>query len=328
MRQFLMGNEVLAQAAFDIGAQIMFGYPITPTTEVLSNWIRLAQKNNRKYLQTEDEIAAGFRVCGSVMAGVPAFTATAGPGTILMQDPMSMAEAMRLPTVCLIGQRGGPSTGTVIYSQQELNLAVFGGNGEGLRLVYSPSTLEELYHLTVKAFQNAWKFRFPTFVLYDGYLGKMKGGVDIKKESGIGNQELRSEPILTTNIRNCYSTEEELYEQDMHHYADWREMAQQVCEFEISGEKSDTLVVAHGIVANAARQADVYLFRPITVWPFPEKDLREKVAVVKRVLVLESSLGQLARFVKNSLYGMSVEVEVIGKPALGFTPEEIARYGT
>ena len=85
-----------------------------------------------------------------------------------------MAEAMRIPTVVVVQQRGGPSTATVIYSQQEVTLTCFGGNGEGLRVVYSTSSHQELYDYTIKAFNTAWKYRFPTFVLADGYQAKMR----------------------------------------------------------------------------------------------------------------------------------------------------------
>ena len=327
MRQFLMGNQVLAQAAKDAGAKIMFGYPITPTTEVLTTWVRICEENKKlKYLQTEDEMAAGFGVCGSVLAGVPSFTATAGPGTILMQDPLSMAEAMRLPMIVFIGQRGGPSTGQVIYSQQELYLTAFGGNGEGLRLVYAPSSLQELYDLTLKAFENAWKYRFPTFILYDGYLGKMKGAVEMGSEKLVVGS---GKPILTNNMRNCYNLEEEVYELNMRNFSDWQKMAEGISESEISGKPSEKMIVAYGSVAQAAKDAGVFLFRPITVWPFPEKHLKEKIKSVKKLLILESSLGQLGRLVKNLLYGLNLEIEIFAKPALGFTPEEILKiYGT
>ena len=110
---------MVVKACIDAGAKMMFGYPITPGTEILSHWIREAQTDKSlKYLQTEDEIAAGFCVCGAVLAGEKAFTATAGPGTVLMQDALSMADGMRLPVVVIVVQRGGPSSGTVIYSQQ------------------------------------------------------------------------------------------------------------------------------------------------------------------------------------------------------------------
>ena len=165
-----MGNQILAQAAKDGGAKTMFGYPITPSTEILENWAKFClEDKSLSFLQTEDEMAAGFAVIGSCLIGVPAFTATAGPGNILMQDAFVMAEALRVPTVALIMQRGGMSTSTVIYSQQEVRLTCFGGNSEGFRIVFSPSNLQELYDFTLKAFQYAWRYRWPTFVLADGY---------------------------------------------------------------------------------------------------------------------------------------------------------------
>ena len=173
-RVFMTGNEVVAWGALAANAEIMYGYPITPQNEIMHYWTRLAPKNEREFLQTEDELSAGFTTNGGVMAGRRAFTATAGPGNTLMQEPISMAEAMRLPTVTVVQQRGGPSTATVIYSQQEVTLTTLGGNGEGLRVVYSTATHQELFDYTIKAFNTAWKYRFPTFVLADGYQAKMR----------------------------------------------------------------------------------------------------------------------------------------------------------
>ena len=119
-RAFMTGNETVAWAALAAGADIMFGYPITPQNEIMHYWTRLAPKFGREFLQTEDEISAGFTMCGGVQAGKKAFTATAGPGNVLMQEPFGMAEAMRLPTVAVIQQRGGPSSGTVIYRSRRL----------------------------------------------------------------------------------------------------------------------------------------------------------------------------------------------------------------
>ena len=107
---FVTGNEVVAWAALAADAQIMYGYPITPQNEIMHYWTRLAPKFDRKFLQTEDELSAGFTTCGGVMTGTRAFTATAGPGTILMQEPITMAEMMRIPLVCVVQQRGGKLT--------------------------------------------------------------------------------------------------------------------------------------------------------------------------------------------------------------------------
>lgn len=335
-RQFMTGAEVVVQAAIDAGATMMYGYPITPGTEILSHWIKIAQTNkNLRYLQTEDEIAAGFAVCGSVMAGEKAFTATAGPGTTLMQDAMSMADGMRLSFVAIVVQRGGPSSGTVIYSQQEVNLAIHGGNGEGLRLVYSPSNLSELYEYTRLAFNNAWKYKFPTVVLSDGFLMKTRQTVDIEEiKTEIRN--VKPEAVVSEqtqkNIRNIYSFEQELGKKLATDSKDFQIMADEVIKFEsYKVESCETLIVAHGIVAGAAKMAvdelqkagkNIGLFRPITLSPFPKDELNKLASQVKKIFMVESSLGQLRDLVKQNL---EVDVEVGGlyKPAEGIEAEEI-----
>lgn len=332
MRQFLMGNEILARAAFDAGAKAMFAYPITPVTEIFANWVKLIEKKDRIGLQTEDEMAAGFAVLGATLAGKPAFTATGGPGMILMQDPLAMAEAMRLPLVVFDGQRGGPSTGQVIYSQQEVNLSIFGGNGEGLRIVYSTSSLEDLYNYGKKVFEVAWKYRFPTILLYDGYQGKMKGEVDIPEEGEKGEAN-SLEPILTGNIRNTYNLEEELGDTILKIKEEFDRVSGEIIEFEeYNWENADIFVCAHGIVSAAAKKAinqlkeegiNVGLFRPITLSPFPKEKTKELISKNKRVLLFESSLGQFYRLMISQAEIDIKNIKTHFKPGVGFTPEEI-----
>ena len=195
-RFFVTGNEVVAWAALAAEADIMYGYPITPQNEIMHYWTRLAPKYGRKFLQTEDEISAGFTTCGGVLSGARAFTATAGPGNTLMQEAMSMAEMMSIPTVVAVMQRGGPSTATVIYSQQEVTMTCFGGNGEGLRIVYSTGSHQELYDYTIKAFNTAWKYRIPTFILGDGYQAKMREPVIMYDPAEKGINMVPTEKIL------------------------------------------------------------------------------------------------------------------------------------
>ncbi|MBI4100204.1 ferredoxin oxidoreductase [Candidatus Microgenomates bacterium] len=334
-KHFMMGNEILATAALDAGAKMMFAYPITPSTEILETWVNLCEKNPQlKYQQSEDEMAAGFGVIGSCLAGVPAFTATAGPGNVLMQDAFSMAEALRIPTVAMIMQRGGLSTSTVIYSQEEVALTCFGGNGEGFRIVYSPSSLQELYDLTQKAFRVAWQYRFPTFILGDGYLGKMKGAVEIKKqESGIMNYgSILQEGV---NLRNCYNLEEEIGEIILNYSDDFAKMRTEIEEAEdCQSEGAETVVMAHGIVAAAAKVAvenlqkqgvKVGLFRPITLRPFPTTMAGKVLENAKQIITFESALGQMARLFKDELYWINVPLTEVNKPAVGFTPEEIEK---
>jgi 2-oxoglutarate ferredoxin oxidoreductase subunit alpha len=336
--KFLTGGEAAVLGALEGGAETMFGYPITPSTEILQGWIETAEKNkDLDFLQTEDETAAGFAAIGAILAGKKAFTATAGVGNILMQDPLSMAENERIPFVCIIMQRGGPSTGTVNFSQQEVTLSAFGGNGDGLRVVYSASTVEEMYRYTAKAFSTAWKYRFPTFVLGDGHLSKMSAKANIVPLL----RPVKSDPILKeeskpTFLRNCFSSEESFYKERLKkNFEDWHLAKNSIIESELyktSGLKS--LIVAHGSVADASKDAidimrksglRIGLFRPITLNPFDGVKLRSLASKVSKIYVVESSLNQLSRIVKYELSGVKTPVVEIAKPAVSFTAEEIVK---
>lgn len=343
-RVFMTGNEVIAWAALAAEADIMYGYPITPQNEIMHYWTRLAPKYNKEFLQTEDELSAGFTTNGGVLAGKRAFTATAGPGNILMQEPMSMAEAMRLPTVAFIEQRGGPSTATVIYSQQEVTMTTFGGNGEGLRIVYSTATHQELFDYAIKAFNTAWKYRFPTFVLGDGYQSKMRESLVMYDPASRGIQMVPTEPYVgkpgtpgvdrdPAHYRNTYNIEEELYEVLQGYISDYEKMAPEIAEYEEANSLDSSLVVvAHGVVARAAKGAvknlrdegyDVGYFRPITLRPMPDAQLREVADKAEKLLIVESAYGQLEGLVKESAYGCSAGMLNLFKPGVGITTEEI-----
>jgi len=341
-KELAIGNEVVVRAALAAGATAFFGYPITPATEIIALWPKYQPKYKTKFLQTEDEPSAGFTLIGGVLAGEKAFTATAGPGTVLMQDAFSMAEAMRIPTVAVIVQRGGPSTGTVIYSQQEVLLCCFGGNGEGFRVVYSPSNLQELYDLTIQSFNTAWQYRFPTFVLSDGYLGKMRGLVDFYDPKKKRIKLVDSQPILLNpkkkkgeyiNLKNCVNLEEEIFQINEKIRKDFQKFRPHIERFEEYKVKdAEYLIIAHGIVGAAAQEAvDVLrgqgikagLFRPITLQPFPEKAARKTAKSVKKILVPESSASQFIKIVKEALYGLTTPIQHYGRPALGITAEEI-----
>ncbi len=331
----MTGAEVVVASCQAAGATMMYGYPITPATDVFTGWI----KNKQKYLQTEDEIAAGFAVCGAVMGGQMAFTATSGPGHVLMQDGLSMAEGMRLPFVLVAAQRGGPSSGTVVYSQQEVDLACYGGNGEGMRFVYSPASLEELYQLTYKAFFDAWKYRFPAVILTDGYTLKTKNIVDLPNNTAkVVSYPLVSEDKVV-HWQNIYTLEEELNAKIVEAKKDFEVAAETVAECEtINTEKAEIIIIAHGIVALSVqstleglnkRGKKIGMFRPITLRPFAKEILNKVVSQksVKKIVVIESSSGQLARVVHDELSPeIGVCFEYLQRPALGIEPDEIIEF--
>ncbi len=333
--EFMMGNEVIVKAALAAGAEMLCGYPITPATEILTFWT-CEQKKNRKLLfhQSEDEMSAGFGAIGGILAGKKTFTTTGGPGTVLMQDPLSMAEAMRLPIVAVICQRGGPSTGTVIYSQQEVTLVGFGGNGEGLRIVFSPSSLQELYDYIILAFNTAWKYRFPTFVLTNGYLSKQKGQVQLKKSKKlVKTKNLLGYPSKFVNLRNCFDLEEELNESLENDIAQFEKMAKEVASSEdYKLRDAEIAIFAHGIVSAAAKVAvdelreqhiKAGVFRPITLRPLDWVQAQNAAHYTEKILIVESAYNQFSRLIKDAIYGSKKPVFTYQRPALGITPQMI-----
>lgn len=345
-KAFMTGNETAAWACLAAGADIMFGYPITPQNEVMHYWTRLAPKYDRNFLQTEDELSAGFTTCGAVQAGKKAFTATAGPGNVLMQEPFGMAEGMRLPLLAIIQQRGGPSSGTVVYSQQEVTLTTYGGNGEGHRIVYSTATHQEIYDYVIKGFNTAWKYRFPTFVLGDGYQAKMREPLEMYDPEDKGIEMIKPYPLIgkegiigkdrePQHLCNIYSLEEELYDVVMKLSADYESIASELVEYDAKYcEDADIIVVSHGVVSRSADDAVKALrvqgikagyFRPITLRPYPQQQLRDAIAQsgAKKLLIVESAYGQLERLTRQEIYGETVKIEHLYKPGVGIIDYDI-----
>lgn len=345
MRVFMTGNEAVCWAALAAGAEFMYGYPITPQNEIMHCWNRMAPKYHRGFLQTEDELSAGFCCIGGILGGKRVFTGTAGPGTVLMQEPLAMAEMMRIPMVTVICQRGGPSTATVIYSQQETTLTCFGGNGEGYRIVYSTAGQQDLFDYTIKAFNTAWKYRFPTFILGDGYQSKMRETLTIYDPEARGIQMVETQPLMGSvgmpgrdrepvHLRNTYNMEDELYEVIKEMDEDFWRIAPEIIEYQAFGnDDAELVIISHGIVSRAAKGAVEYLrqkglkvgyFRPITLRPFPREALRDGVKKAKKILVAESAMGQLEGIIKEELYGLTIPIEGYFRPGEGITVEEIA----
>ncbi len=341
---FMTGNEVVAWAALAAQADIMYGCPITPQNEIMHFWTRLAPVAGKRFLQTGDELSAGFSTIGGVLAGKRAFACAAGPGNTLMQESVSMAEIIRLPVVTVMQQHGGTSTASVIYSRQDYNLTCFGGKYEGLRIVYSTATHQDLFDYTIKAFNTAWKYRFPALVLVDGYQAKMSEsfvlydpqarGIDmVPTEQILGKQGVPGVDRAPVHLRNAYNTEDELYNVIMANAEEFDKIAPEITEYDEQYiEDAEIIIVAHGVVSRAALEAVLELrskgnkvgyFRPITLRPFPSKQLYNRTVKAKTLLVVESALGQLARTVKDAIYGCNTSIKTIAKPGMGIISGEI-----
>ncbi len=173
------GNEMCGAAALFAGCTFFGGYPITPSTEIMHYLGREMWKYGGVVFQAEDEIAGVGAVVGASFAGKKAMTATSGPGMSLKTEMLGLATIAELPLVCVNVQRGGPSTGIPTKSEQsDLWQAVFSAHGDAIRPVLAPTTVADIFPVTVEAFNIAEQYQTPVIVLSDGDLGQRKEIVD------------------------------------------------------------------------------------------------------------------------------------------------------
>ncbi|HWP84614.1 MAG TPA: 2-oxoacid:acceptor oxidoreductase subunit alpha, partial [Terriglobia bacterium] len=175
----MTGNEAAALGALAAGVDCFFGYPITPSSEIMEYLARNLPRVGGRFLQTEDEISAIAGVCGAAWAGKRAMTATSGPGLSLMSEIVGLLSMAEVPAVIVDSQRGGPSTGLPTKTEQsDLLLAVYGSHGEAPRIVLAPTTVRESFELMPLAFDLAERYQMPVIVLMDQALSSRLETVD------------------------------------------------------------------------------------------------------------------------------------------------------
>jgi len=173
-RHLMMGNEAMSEGAISAGLTYFGGYPITPSTEVIEHLARRLPEIGGVCMQMEDELASINSVIGASLVGAKAMTATSGPGLSLMVETISMAANLEIPFVFCDVQRNGPGTGFVTEPHHnDLGLVRFSGNGEFQVIALAPMTCQELFDLTITAFNFAEIYRCPVFILSDAYLGHL-----------------------------------------------------------------------------------------------------------------------------------------------------------
>jgi len=179
-RRFMSGDIASAEGALAAGCRFFAGYPITPATEIAEHMSRRLPEIDGVYIQMEDEIASIAAVIGASYAGVKSMTATSGPGFSLMQENIGLAVMTETPCVIVNVMRGGPSTGQpTMPGQQDVMQARWGSHGDYEIIALAPSSVQEMFDLTVEAFNLAEAYRVPTFVLADEIVGHMWERVDI-----------------------------------------------------------------------------------------------------------------------------------------------------
>jgi 2-oxoglutarate ferredoxin oxidoreductase subunit alpha len=169
------GNDLCAAAAITAGCTFFGGYPITPSSEIMHFLGREIWQYGGTMVQAEDEIAGVGMVVGAAFAGKKAMTATSGPGMSLKSEMLGLASIAELPLVCINVQRGGPSTGIPTKGEQsDLFQAAFSAHGDVIRPVLAPVSAEDIFAITVEAFNIAEQYQTPVIVLSDGEIGQRK----------------------------------------------------------------------------------------------------------------------------------------------------------
>ncbi len=184
---FVNGDVACAEGAISAGCRFFAGYPITPATEVAERMsLRLPQVGGT-YIQMEDEIASMNAVLGASWAGVKAMTATSGPGFSLMMENLGLGVMLETPCVLVDIQRAGPSTGLpTMVAQQDIMQARWGSHGDYEIIALSPSSPQEIFDLTISAFNLSEQYRVPVLIMSDEVVGHMSEKVvmpDIAPES-------------------------------------------------------------------------------------------------------------------------------------------------
>ncbi len=337
-RVLVKGNDAVAMGAIAAGCRYYFGYPITPQNEIPEFMSRELPKIGGEFVQAESELASINMVMGAVAVGQRAMTSSSSPGISLMQESLSYMAGQELPAMLVNMVRCGPGLGGIAASQGDYWQATKGGgHGDYHLIVLAPSSVQELYDLTILAFDLADRYRNPTMILGDAILGQMKEPIT---PSTAQPEEIRKPWALTgaegrqrRYIKSLYLDEGELEAHNLKLFQKYGEIAKHETRWEETGtEDAELVVVAFGSAARIARTAvaqarqqgmKVGTFRPITLFPFPRARLSEISGKVKRFLTVELNMGQMVDDVRLSVQE-GTRVGFYGRPGGAIpTPQDI-----
>ena len=316
--ELIKGNEAVVKAAILAGCRSFYGYPITPASEITESAAVYFPQVGGTFLQAESEVAAINMVYGAASTGERTMTASSGPGISLMQEGLSYLAGAELPCVIVDITRGGPGLGNIAPEQSDYHQVVKGGgHGNYRTLVLAPNSVQEMCDLTFLAFELADRYRNPAVLMTDGFIGQMMEPVEFpaamvhppdKPWAVRGNGTTRGN--LITSI---YMTPEDLERHVNRLEAKYLKAAgaTTMCERYRTGD-AEILLVGHGIVSRILKTAVDYardigikagLFRPITLWPFPTREIVEEAEFVRSFLTVELSNGQLVEDVRLAVEG-------------------------
>lgn len=365
-QHFMNGDVACAEGALAAGCSFFAGYPITPSTEVAERLAQRLPQVGGIYIQMEDELASIAAVLGASWAGAKAMTATSGPGFSLMMENVGLAVMTETPCVIVDVQRGGPSTGLpTLVSQADVMQAKWGSHGDFEPIAYAPESPQEMFDLTIEAFNAAERYRTPVFIMADEIVGHMTERVTIPPPQKIDIVDRKRPPQpkdgwlpfatgadlvpampnagdgynihvtgLTHDERGYPATDALVHDRLVRRLNRKIQMhAKEVLRFEeVCVDDAEVIVVAYGCTARSAKRAvslarergiKAGLFRLITLWPFPQGRMRELANRIRRFVVAEMNLGQMAREVERHIRRPAVWVTHAGGAMI--PPETILR---
>ncbi|GAB4490476.1 MAG: 3-methyl-2-oxobutanoate dehydrogenase subunit VorB [Thermodesulfovibrionales bacterium] len=337
----MKGNDALAEAAIQAGCRFYAGYPITPQNEIPEYMARRMCQVDGVFIQAESELAAINMVYGASAAGVRAMTSSSSPGMSLKQEAISFLAGAELPAVIVNVQRGGPGLGNITASQADYFQAVKGGgHGDYRCIVYSPFNLQEMWDLTMRSFDKADQYRTPVIILGDGVVGQMMEPFvptpyrqpKLPKKDWVLDGCMGRKPRV---VRSLCMGQGELEQRNLKLLAKYDVIRKNEVMFDqhdLAGAR--LIVVAFGIAARIALSAvkelrkeggKVGLFRPVTLFPFPERQLAKLAGRGTTFLVVEMNAGQMVEDVRLAVNGKS-EVLFYGRPGgVVFNPDELKK---
>ncbi len=335
---YLSGNEAAAEGALAAGCRFYAGYPITPSSELMERMALRLKEVGGVFIQMEDEIASVSAVIGAAWAGTKAMTATSGPGFSLMQEAIGYAAFTETPCVIVDVQRAGPCTGQATrVGGGDIMQAKWGSHGDYQVIVLSPWSVQEMYDLTVRAFNLSECYRVPAFILAEEATGHLRESVQIPREVEVWDRkkEKGGSPFGTTEADGvppmpAFGEGERLAVTGSTHDAcGFRKtddpeahavLVERINEKILKNrekivqseshfiEDSELLVIAYGFTARTGLYTvkrmrregwKVGLLRLKTLWPFPEEAVREATKKVRKVFIPEMNRGQVAGEVRK-----------------------------
>lgn len=317
-KELIKGNEAVVKAAILAGCRSFYGYPITPASEITEAAAKYFPLIGGTFVQAESEVSAINMVYGASSAGERTMTASSGPGMSLMQEGISYLAGSQLPCVIVDVMRGGPGLGNIAPEQSDYHQIVKGGgHGNYRNIVLAPASAQEMCDLTLLAFELADKFRNPAIVLTDGFIGQMMEPVEFPSTLTAPKQQdwaVRGDAATRKNLISSIHMSAEDLEQHILHLEGKYQAAKLGSEMyeKYRTDDADIVTVGYGIVSRILKTAvdrarergiKVGLFRPVTLWPFPSRELAVHAEWARAFLTVELSNGQLVDDVRLAING-------------------------